>query len=126
MRTGKITINNKQYTLCFSARVIRNCAEKFGGMDKIDEVMNANDETEAFDSAIWLLNQLMQAGEKYCKANGMDTEKTPNIDEMLDLMGIDDFKNMKKSIAESISNGTERNLEIEEKNAETTLAEKRK
>ena len=63
MRTGKITINNKQYTLCFSARVIRNCAEKFGGMDKIDEVMNANDETEAFEQR-YLVIKSIDAGRR--------------------------------------------------------------
>ena len=33
MRTAKIEINKKEYLLCFSARVMRDCSERYGNAE---------------------------------------------------------------------------------------------
>ena len=57
MRTGTIEIDKKRYLLCFSARVIRDCTERYGKLERIDEAMNDDDEAKMMDECFWLLSQ---------------------------------------------------------------------
>ena len=38
MRTAKISIDGREYLLCFSARVMRACTERYGGVESIDDL----------------------------------------------------------------------------------------
>ena len=39
MRTARITIDGAEHLLCFSARVVRACTERYGDMGNIDQSM---------------------------------------------------------------------------------------
>lgn len=123
MRTGTIEIDKKRYLLCFSARVIRDCTERYGKLERIDEAMNDDDEAKMMDECFWLLSQMMQAGSRYASLQGIDNPKPLQVDDLYDLCGVDDLLHLKVSIFETIESGTRREIEVEtesEKNGQTT------
>ena len=123
MKTGKIVINKKEYLLCFSLRVMKQCGEKFGSIDGISEALSKKDIMENLDNALWLISVFMQAGAKYAEIEGIYNPTPFSLDELYDLCDIDSFKDLKFSIMDTISNGMERDVETEEKkgkNAQTT------
>ena len=119
MRTAKLTLNGVEYTLCFSARVMRSCAERYGDMNAIYDALNKDKPVEALDEAVWLLAQLIDGGARYSRLNGGDA---PSIspDDLYDIAGIDDLTNLPRKIAETISAGQATTVEAHSKNAEAT------
>lgn len=121
MKTAKMNVAGKDHTLCFSLRVVRDCADKFGGMDKLSEALTGGTQQEQFDNVIWLLSRMMDAGERYDKLEGRPSEKALSVDDLLDLQGVDDLASLKSTIFETMDNGGEAvETEPEEKNAETS------
>lgn len=123
MRTGTIEVNQKRYLLCFSARAIRACIERYGKLEAINEALKADNEARVMDECFWLLSQMMQAGSRYASLQGIDNPKPLQADDLYDLCGVDDLMHLKASIFETIENGTQRNIEVEtepEKNGEAT------
>lgn len=130
MRTASIEIGGKAHLLCFSARVVRAVTERYGGMERIDEALSGKDGTDAepsaakaLDEAVWLLAAMMDGGARYAKINGLETEPPLTADELLDVMDLNDFGQLRTKIAETITNGKETHVEADPgKNAETTPA----
>lgn len=122
MRTGKIEIGGQEYLLCFSARVVRACAERYGSMESIDKALMSGTEAEMMDESFWLLAVMMDAGARYAKLNGLEAPSPLSMDALYDLCGMDDLFQMKARIFETVTNGSERRIETEEegKNARTT------
>ena len=120
MRTATITLNGEDHLLCFSARVVRNCTERYGGMEKLDEVLSAGD-VRSFDEALWLLAEMMTAGDRYARQNGTANPSPLSVDDLLDLCDISDFAHMRAKIRETIVSGRATNVEVEpQKNAVAT------
>lgn len=125
MRTGKITVNNKDYLLCFSAKVILACSDRYGNVDGIWAALTSGTEAEVLKETFWLLSEMMDAGNAYAKLTGIDNPKPPTEGELLVLVDLADFANLKAKIFETVSNGNERTVETETdstdaKNVETT------
>ncbi len=110
MRTGVITINNKKYVMCFSARVMRDCIERYGDIGKIDEALSSGSEIDTLDECFWLLSKMLEAGYKYSEIEGLDSPIPPSKDELLDIFDIDSMTNMRDSIKMTISNGSAREV----------------
>ncbi len=123
MRTATITIGGKEHLLCFSARVVRACTERYGGVEYIDAALSANEPVKALDEAVWLLAAMMDGGARYARMNEIPNAPALTADELLDVMDLDDFAQLRGKIAETITNGKETHVEAEPpKNAETTPA----
>lgn len=125
MRTGKITVNEKEYLLCFSAKVILSCSNRYGNVDGIWKKLSSDSEAEVLTETFWLLSEMMDAGASYAKLTGIDNPKPLTEEELLVLVDLSDLANLKAKIFETVSNGTERTVETEAdtadaKNAETT------
>ena len=73
MRTAKIEINKKEYLLCFSARVMRDCSERYGNAENIGKALTEGTEVQKMDESFWLLSAMMDAGAKYAKVEGIST-----------------------------------------------------
>ena len=73
MRTAKIEINKKEYLLCFSARVMRDCSERYGNAENIGKALTEGTEAQKMDESFWLLSAMMDAGAKYAKVEGIST-----------------------------------------------------
>lgn len=123
MRTATITIGGKEHLLCFSARVVRACTERYGGVEHIDTALSDNEPVKALDEAVWLLAAMMDGGARYARLNEIPNAPALTADELLDVLDIGDFAKMRDKIAETITNGKETHVEAEpSKNAETTPA----
>ena len=123
MRTASIDICGKKHLLCFSARVVRSVTERYGGMENIDEALSTEDTVKALDESVWLLAAMMDGGARYAKMSGLETPPPLTADELLDVMDLNDFVQIRTMIAETMTNGTTRHVEADPgKNAETTPA----
>ena len=123
MRTASIEIGGKEHLLCFSARVVRAVTERYGGVENIDTALSAGDPLKALDEAVWLLATMMDGGARYAKLNGLETAPPLTADELLDVMDLNDFGQLRTKITEAVVSGRETNVEADPgKNAETTPA----
>lgn len=121
MRTATIEINGKDYLLCFSTRVMRDCAARYGGLENIGGAISGDDAMKTLDESIWLLAQMMAAGAKYAKLEGLENPEPLSYDDLYDVFGVDDWLELKGKVMETISDGTRRDVETEpEKNAKAT------
>lgn len=121
MRTATINIDGTEYLLCFSARVMKDCADRHGEFGKIDEALAAGTQSEALDETLWLLSRLMDAGARYAKHNGLENPTPLSQDELYDLCHVSDVGTLRGKIAEAIRGGQKTNVEVEPaKNVETT------
>nr|DAZ48363.1 MAG TPA: tail assembly chaperone protein [Caudoviricetes sp.] len=123
MRTASIEIGGKAHLLCFSARVVRAVTERYGGVEHIDTALSAGDPLKALDEAVWLLATMMDGGARYAKINGLETAPPLTADELLDVMDLNDFGQLRTKITEAVVSGRETHVEADPgKNAETTPA----
>ena len=125
MRTGKITVNGKNYLLCFSAKVILSCSDRYGNVDGIWKKLSSDSEAEVLKETFWLLSEMMDAGAAYAKLTGVNNPKPLTEEELLVLVDLSDLANLKAKIFETVSNGNERTVETETdvadaKNVDTT------
>lgn len=125
MRTGSIVINKVEYPLCYSTRVLRACAERYGTTAGVVKALTEKDQVTNFNETIWLLNLFMDAGRRYQLLEGIsDTPEVPSTDMLLDMTGIDDLGTIRSQLMATMLAGTETSIEVEKgKNAETTQAE---
>ena len=96
MRTAKIEINKKEYLLCFSARVMRDCSERYGNAENIGKALTEGTEAQKMDESFWLLSAMMDAGAKYAKVEGVSTPPPLSYDTLYDLCGMDDLLDLKR------------------------------
>ena len=123
MRTASIEIGGKAHLLCVSARVVRAVTERYGGVELIDTALSAGDPLKALDEAVWLLSTMMDGGARYAKINGLETAPPLTADELLDVMDLSDFGQLRTKITEAVVSGRETHVEADPgKNAETTPA----
>ena len=127
MRTSTLTIRGTEYPRCFSTRVLLALEER-GKREKpvksATEMLSSIMENEALSDAFWLLHQLMVAGNRYAKLEGLDTPEVFSLDDMIDLVGVEDYPAMFAAIGKAVTDGQAQTVEAEfPKNADTTQAD---
>lgn len=123
MKTAKINLDGKEYLLCFSTRVVKKCAERYGGVEKIDEALGSEDAVQALDESLWILAAMLDAGARYAKLNGMENPAPPDQESLYDLCDVSDFAGLKGKIMETITAGKAHQVEAAPgKNAAATQA----
>lgn len=121
MRTAKMAVNGQEHLLCFSARVVRACTERYGGVERITDVLSDQDTVKVLDESLWILAAMMDAGDRYAKLNGLENPPPLSCDALYDAMGMEDFAGLQGKIAETIRSGRETHVEVEPgKNGEAT------
>ena len=124
MRTGQVEVNGKTYLLCFSARVVRACAKRYGNLEKLGDALTVGTEVEVMDENFWLLAEMMAAGAKYAKEEKIENPEPLDLDRLYDLLDLNDILRMQEILMATIAKGNEREVETEPekgKNVETTL-----
>lgn len=118
MRTTHINVNGKEYMLCISTRVLLHIEEKYGDSDGgLKQIMSSR----KLSDVVWLLSEMIDAGDRYAKMESVENPGTIPFDELLDRIGPDDYELMFKSIAEATKTGTTPTVEIQpQKNAKAT------
>lgn len=121
MRTGKITIQEKEYILCFSTRVLMRLEERGGNADaELKRIMEGGKISDLF----WLLAQMVDAGDRYARLEGLDNPGTLSLDDMADLIGVDDYPKMLGALTDTMQKGNTPTIQTKaEKNAKTTQEE---
>ena len=125
MRTGKITIGGKDYITCLSTRVLVALEEGGGDADQeLARIMQGRKLGDLF----WLLAQMIDAGDRYAKLEGLDNPGSLTLDAIMDCMGPDDYEAMTGAMAETVKAGTTSTVEAKpgkgsRKNAEARPAE---
>lgn len=88
------------------------------------EMLSSIMENEALSDAFWLLHQLMVAGNRYAKLEGLDAPEVFSLDDMIDLVGVEDYPAMFAAIGKAVTDGQAQTVEAEfPKNADTTQAD---
>ena len=119
MRTGKIKIGDKEYLGCFSTRVLAN-VEDYTGMS-FETGLKDILEKKSIKDIIWFVSQLINAGDRYAKMEGIDNPGTLDEDEIYDLVGVDDYEDVFSEIGDIVKSGTKPEIELKPaKNAKTT------
>ena len=121
MRVGTVGIDGKKHMLCFSVRVVRACTERYGSMSGLYDALSSDDSVRALDESLWVLSEMMSAGDKYAKQRELKNEQPLTLDELYDCCDVSDFVNIRSAIVVTISNGRKTNVEAESSpNAEAT------
>lgn len=124
MRTTSFTIGGEKHLLCFSTRVVRSCVERFGEVSGIFDALADESRLRAFDSAIWILARLMDAGDRYAKKNGLENPPPLSEEDLLDLCGMEDLADVNRAIGEAVTGGSARTVEAKpSKNTEAPGAD---
>ena len=118
MRTTVITLLGEERILCCSTRFIRDCSERYGAVDGIEQALTGA-QSKVLDEAMWLLAGLMDAGDRWAKLN----PDPLTADQLLDLFGMDDLEDVVKNIKTAISAGNETTVKVASKNAEAAPEE---
>lgn len=110
MRTAKMTIDGREHLLCFSTRVIRSCCGRYGEFEKLNEATSTGDQEHDLSEAMWILAQMLDAGGRYAKLNGIENPEPPTLEQLYDLCDLNDFAMLRGKIRETISNGQKQNV----------------
>lgn len=118
MRQGRINIAGVDYPACISTRVIINAKERTGKEypESIVELVDNNN----LEGQFWVLAQMLMAGKRYLERIGETSPEPPTEDELLDLIGLDDFKALANTIIEIATDTATPDVIVDSKNRETT------
>ena len=120
MRTVSVTLNGREYTLCFSTRVVRSCCERYGGLEHIDKALSDEDSLKVLDETLWLLSAMLDAGARYVRLNGGEPPQPPDQETLYDLCDMDDLTGLRAMVMASMAAGAHHTVEARPpKNAET-------
>ena len=100
MITRDIQIGKHTYKTCFSTRVVMALEARGGDADK--ELQRILDERKVADM-FWLLHQMLSAGRRYSILEGEDPPPEISYDNLLDLVGMDDYGSMFAQMAATIA-----------------------
>lgn len=126
MKTSKITLNGREYPLCFSTWAIKQLCAKFGSMQGMSEAMKAGaaDTAGTLDSTMYILQVLIDAGVRYAAiSDGTPPVTAPSMDELEVVCGMDDLPQVQRAIADVIRADSETTVNVApEKNTEAATA----
>ena len=106
-----IKIQGTEYPACMSTRVLTRMEEEGISLEAAQEGANV---TTLFK----LVSYMLDAGQRYCKKNGIPAPEAISIDDLMDLTGPDDYESMLSGVQEA-ANVKDRKVEAEPpKNAE--------
>lgn len=80
MRTTRIKILDTEYPLCYSTRVVIAVYQEYGSNDAMYATLqNLQEANKAFEGRLWMLHQLMQAGQRYAALIGNNSPAIPSL-----------------------------------------------
>lgn len=120
MRTATITLDGQERILCFSAGVVEDACDKFGTLEGFFSALDGDQATQ-LRTVIWALARMMTAGESYAKRKGLEAAPALSEEDIRDCCDLNELMDLRAKVAETITNGSERQVEAEPpKNAATT------
>ena len=98
MRTGRVKINDKEYTICLSTRVLMGLEEKGLSLDGVFA-----DSTKQLTNVFTLLSLMMDAGKRWAEMNGEDAPTPPTLDELMDSTSVDQYQDFLAGITSTLA-----------------------
>lgn len=120
MRTTKLNLGGTEYTLCFSARVVRDCTERYGDVNKVFDAMSEGEQYQQLDEVFWLLSRLMDAGARYDRRMGLNPPAPLTLDDLYDTLDINDLTGLQTAVVNSVISGQQQSVKARPKNSEAT------
>ena len=100
MITRDIVIGKHTYKACFSTRVLLALEARGGDSEKeLQRILNDKSVADMF----WLLHQMLDAGRRYSIIEGVEPPPEISYDDLLDLVGMDDYGAMFAQMASTIA-----------------------
>lgn len=100
MITRDINIGKHTYKACFSTRVLMALETRGGDSEK--ELQRILEDRKVADM-FWLLHQMLDAGRRYSIIEGVEPPPEISYDDLLDLVGMDDYGSMFSQLAATIA-----------------------
>lgn len=98
MRTGRIKINDKEYTICMSTRVLMGLEEKGLSLEGVFA-----DGAHQITNIFTLLHLMMDAGYRWAKMNDEEAEEPPTLDELMDSTAVDQYEGIVAGITATLA-----------------------
>lgn len=111
MKTSKIELAGKHYITCFSLHAVLACEDKFGSVVNALEKIDKEGKEQQVKTTLWMLYELMKAGEAYCRVSGIQQDPIPGWEDFVSIVGLDDLTVVSGVIGETVAAGTTRNVE---------------
>lgn len=119
-----VELDGKTYGLRFSLRVMKDCMEKYGSIEKlfdflsgkaakVDGEENATDEDvgmDVLDCIVWLTSKMMESGYAYAKLNHIDVAEPLTEEGILDTLDVYGLHALRKAMFQSINLDNNRNV----------------
>lgn len=119
MKITYITLLGQDYPLCFSLAASAKLSDAFGGLDKLDTLLQSEDVGKTAKAVDTLLNALMDAGQTYCRMAHIDAPEPLKCNPS-DLLDMTDPAALSAVLA-AITAGNKRDVEtVDSKNREAT------
>jgi hypothetical protein len=121
-RIGEIEIAGSKYPLNFSTKAAKEIAQRYDGLENIEDAFSGKAVDAMMDEIIWLLSLLIAQGVAYKRIVEGEDVKGITADELEVVLGVADMTDMKGKIMNAMLGGMKREVEVEPdpKNAETT------
>lgn len=112
MRTASITLAGKERILCLSTRVTLSITKRYGSLEAMfNALQNKDDPGKAMETSLWVLEHMMDAGDRYAEHEGIEHAPPLTADEILDLSDPTEIIQMSEAIQATMTAGTSREVE---------------
>jgi hypothetical protein len=124
-RIGEIEIAGSTYPLNFSTKAAKEIAQRYDGLENIEDAFSGKAVDAMMDEIVWLLSLLISQGVAYKRIVDGEEVKSITADELEVVLGVADMSGLKDKIMGAMLTGMKREVEVEidPKNAETTQSE---
>lgn len=121
MRTTKVKLLGKEYTLCCSTRFVAQMEETHGTFQAYLNKLVEGKVADKLDA----LEQMLQAGYVYDTREGLHPPEPPSREDILDGTALDDFAEINNAVFGAITAGNTRKVEAKssKKDSGATQAE---
>lgn len=124
-RIGEIEIAGSTYPLNFSTKAAKEIAQRYDGLENIEDAFSGKAVDAMMDEIVWLLSLLIAQGVAYKRIVEGEEVKGITAEELEVVLGVADMAGLKDKIMDAMMGGMKREVEVEidPKNAETTQSE---
>jgi hypothetical protein len=121
-RITEIEIAGSKYPLNFSTKAAKEIAQRYDGLENIEDAFADKAVDAMMDEIVWLLSLLIAQGVAYKRIVDGEEVKGITAEELEVVLGVADMAGLKDKIMDAMLGGMKREVEVEidPKNAETT------
>lgn len=113
MRTKTIVLDGREYRLCFSLRVSRDCCERYGSVANIGSALGGKSEADKVNETVWLFCAMAEAGRRYAQRNGLDPLPPPlSEDDIFDALDVQGLSMLVTQLHAVIADGSAPEIEV--------------